>query len=284
MIRLCGAKSNVETVLALARPHGTGSSGLGEVRDALRAFLDSVQPDVPRRPGSIAYVFEGPDHERLVATFDSDSFLDDTAYEFGKPDDARVGQRRLEEIESALNTLGEADSTSKDIFELTMFTVFWAPCRVAAGGTTSQALGILWADPRPWWSERDLVEFLIHELTHTLIFLDEWRQPQFSSREALTDRSNYALSAIRGAPRPLDKTLHSIIVGVEVLLAREEALGHTEHDGLHPGSRELYEGVTRSIASIRDVAGRNASLAPRGWELLDACDSSLSTLPAPVGT
>jgi hypothetical protein len=164
-----------------------------------------------------------------------------------------------------------------------MFTVFWAPCKVAAGGTTSQALGVLWADPRPWWSERDLVEFLIHELTHTLIFLDEWRQPQFSSRQALTDRSNYALSAIRGAPRPLDKTLHSIIVGVEVLLAREDALGHTEHDGLHPGSRELREGVIQSIASIRDVAGRNDSLAPRGWELLDACDSSLSTLPAPVG-
>jgi hypothetical protein len=287
MIRLCGAESNLQTILALSRPYARGKecSKPGEAREGLRQFLTAVQPDVPRRAGALAYLTSGAEHEELLGIFDSGSSLDDTPYRFDGADDRAGGMQKLERIERALAALERIDPLSKAVFDLAMFTVFWAPCGIAGGGTTSQALGILWADPRPAWSERDLLEFLIHELTHTLVFLDEWRHPQFTSREALAERSNYALSAIRRTERPLDKTLHSIVVGTEVLLAREEALGHTSRDGLHPGSAELRSTIIESIASIRKVGARNDSLAARGWELLDRCDSALpASLGAPVGS
>jgi len=277
MIRLCGAEANLATLLALARAQLAGQQETSaSLREGLCRFLGEIQPDIPRDPAKVSYLIEGDEHHELLAIFDSGSRLDDTDYHFESPESCDEGRLKLDRIRHALDDLGAADPVFRSTFDLAMFTVFWAPCGIAGGGTTSQALGVLWADPRPSWSERDLREFLIHELSHTLLFFDEWRQPLYGSRDALTDRSSYALSAIRGTSRPLDKVLHSIIVGTEVFIAREELLGHTMEDGLHPASPKLRSSILDSVTSIREVSERRDVLTPHALELVDRCETMLS--------
>jgi hypothetical protein len=273
MIRLCGAEKNLASIWALSEPYADSEVPTSQqVRDALWQCLDANQPDVPRPRGPIEFLSGGETRDELLRIFNTESRLDDTPYQLTSAEDDEVGAEKLRRVRAALEELEDLDPTTKSIFDLTMFAVFWAPCGTAAGGTTSQALGVLWADPRDSWERRDYLEFLVHELAHNLLFLSEWRYGLFTSPEAMTDRSNFALSAIRQTVRPLDKSLHSVIVGAEVLLAREEVLGHTEEVGLHPGSAELRRGVAESIDSIREVAARSEVLTPHAVELLDLSD------------
>ncbi|CAH2810032.1 MAG: hypothetical protein CBARDCOR_6744 [uncultured Caballeronia sp.] len=66
----------------------------------------------------------------------------------------------------------------------------------------------------------DLMEMLVHELTHQTMFLDELRYAHFSYADVL-DRSTWEKSTILNVARQLDKVLHSIIVAIEILLFRD---------------------------------------------------------------
>lgn len=284
MIRLWGAEQNLATILALSRPYAVeGQTGTEAVRDALLCCLNANQPGVPRPRGPIEFVRAEGKYESLLEIFNMESRLDDTPYRLDTGARDETGAEKLTQMRSALEELGRRDPTTRSIFDLTIFVVFWAPCGIATGGTTSQALGVLWADPRRAWSERDFLEFLIHELSHYLLFLSEWRYGLFSSPEEMTNRANYAASAIRRAVRPLDKAFHSVVVGTEILLAREEVLGHTEATGLHPGSVELRDGVAHSIDSIAEVAERGGVLSPHALQLLDRSREVVEEMSIPSG-
>ena len=270
MIRLWGADNNLETIVALSRPYGLESDlSMLAVREALRNCMTANQPEVPRPNGELVFTTANGEYQPLLGIFNTESRLDDTPYHLDRGLDATVGKAKLDRVREGVETLRAVDPLAGSFFDLAMFVVFWSPSESATGGTTSQALGVLWVDQPSSWAERDYSEFLVHELSHTLLFLAEWRFGLYSSPEAMTDPSNYAASAIRQTMRPLDKSLHSIIVGAEVLLAREQVLGHTEEYGLHPGSTELRDGVSQSIESVAEVASRSEVLTPFALDLLE---------------
>lgn len=283
MIRLWGADNNLETIVALSRPYGLGSDiSKAAVREALRNCMAANQPEVPRPDGELIFTTAEGEYQPLLGIFNTESRLDDTPYRLDQGVDPVVGRTKLDRVREGVEVFAATDPLAGSFFDLTMFVVFWSPSESATGGTTSQALGVLWVDQPSSWSVRDYSEFLLHELSHTLLFLAEWRFGLYSSPEAMTDPSNYAASAIRQTMRPLDKSLHSIIVGAEVLLAREQVLGHTEEYGLHPGSTELRDGVSHSIDSVAEVASRSDVLTPFALELLDRARTVTETLSMPA--
>jgi hypothetical protein len=105
------------------------------------------------------------------------------------------------------------------LFNMIVTDILVSPSRLARGGSTSQAIGAIWANPDPTFTINDVMEILVHELTHHTMFLDELRYGHYFYSNVI-DRSSWARSAILKSVRPLDKVLHSIVVAVEVLLFR----------------------------------------------------------------
>lgn len=283
MLYLDGLRENLGKIGTLARPYvrGDGLQGVGGLRAAYVALLKEVQPRVPRSvDGGVESVRGGERRAALMEIFNQDSFLDDTRYELGG-EPGHDGPH-FELLDQSRSTIAAADPELDAMFRLAITTVFAAPCVVAGGGTTSSAVGVLWIDPRDAWSEQDRLEFIIHELAHTLMFLDEWRYAHYRHREDILSPETFALSTIRATKRPMDKVLHSIVVGTEVLLARDAWLGHGGPLSLHPPSTSLAESVLRSIRSVREVDQKQTNLTSRAVDLLDRCESRLSARPGLV--
>jgi hypothetical protein len=285
LITLIGAKGCLETIYVLSAPYSDVANPATEVlKRGYQAFLGEAQPRLPSAD-QMAPVYVGPDeietYGELYDAFDAGSNLDDTAYDFqdarATPSASAHALSQLNLTETQVRNLRSIHPTFGSIFDLAVNFVFAAASSDASGGTINSALGVLWADPRPEWGEQDHFEFLIHELSHILLFLDEWRFQLFRSLEELTDPDNYALSAIRGVARPLDKTFHSIVVSTEVLIARDRLLGHPAEPLLHPTSPILIQGTQASIDSIRALIPRGI-LRPRAVDLLDLCEEALTTI------
>lgn len=287
MIHLCGLPESLQTfsVLSASAAAPRELETLAGLKCAYRQFLGQVQPTLAQATADGYEFVDGGERLRdLVMAFNVESHLDDTPYELTvTPAGDDTGTRlRLQE------TLDTIAATAPDVavaFDLAINTVFVAPCRIAGGGTTSSAIGVLWLDPRIGWTDADWIEITIHELTHTLLFMDEYRFEHYASRERITDRSVLALSAIRCDMRPLDKVFHSIVVATEVLLARERGFGNPPDSRMHPPSPVLVDNVSQSIASILAVGDIESRLQPRAFDLLEQCANVVADLAsAPVAS
>lgn len=160
----------------------------------------------------------------------------------------------------------------QNIFNLVMSSLFYAKSKAAGGGSTSAAIGILWCDHRDSWQEKDFIEFFVHELTHTLLFLDERRFGHYKNLADVEKTQNYAYSAILKKKRPLDKVIHSIVVATEIVLLRQSTLGHPQNPKLHPPSEQIIE---NTLLAIKDARTKSIFLTERTLGLLDLCEKKM---------
>jgi hypothetical protein len=88
-------------------------------------------------------------------------------------------------------------------------------------------------------------------------------------------------SAIRLDRRPLDKVLHSIVVGLKVLLARnEKRIPHPEgmERSLHPDTGPLRNGVQNSLDEVFALP-LDKLLKHRHIEILELCRERIKDIP-----
>jgi hypothetical protein len=177
--------------------------------------------------------------------------------------------------------LHSSEPATAAAFELVIDTVF-VPSHVREFGseTLSSALGVMWLHALPGWRDGDICELLIHELTHTLLFIDERRYGHYRDTKAMMASENHVASAIRTEPRPLYASLHSVVVACELLAWRQRVGDATAVDPkAHPPSALLRSNVRSALESIFAL-GRLEDLAtPRACELLAACHA-LVAVPA----
>jgi hypothetical protein len=157
-----------------------------------------------------------------------------------------------------------------------------APSTFAEGGTTSGALGILWMNPSPAWSEADFIEFYVHELTHMTMFYDDYCYRHYTDLRLVADPANWAQSAIRNGIRPLDKALHSLVVATEILLFRRmfgsPPGGRTN---IHPTSPLMLAQAKSSARSLLDLKSASAKiLTSRSMAIAETCLDALVGLRA----
>jgi len=288
---LLGPRRTLKNVAALAGASRT--NGIPPDRDTVaagyRTFLSRVQPHVPATLATKPeYLVEGPVHARMLAVFNQGSALDDCVYdEIGRETDSAERQRRQKQrvrLNASLDALADRHLGLREIFDTVLTHIVFAPCANAGGGTTSDARGVLWADPRPGWSESDLEEFIVHELTHTLIFLHELCFPLYTAPDQLGDRRWWAISAIRGVPRPLDKAFHSAVVSAELLCFRRVAGVPAGAYILHPPTPELAAGLQRCVQSIQRLDAEFELLTVAARDLVKRCSAvaarDLGAVPA----
>ncbi len=213
----------------------------------------------------------------MISLFAEKSRLDDFNRIFA---DCDQFQKNLKIVEDFFLKLKAVDAQLFYLFSLAINIIFSGPSVLASGGSSSGAIGCIWINPRENWSEQDFMEFFIHEMTHNLLFIDEYCHHHYQGYSEMFLESNYAFSAILSKKRPLDKVFHSILVSTEVLLARNELVGHPETPKLHPPTSIMLDKVFKSISFLEETKNVYALLNDRGRELISLCKEHLHGIKA----
>jgi|688.fasta_scaffold45405_4 hypothetical protein len=278
MYHLLGLKECIRNVAILCKPYFPNQVNRNELKEAYKKFLEKSQSHVPRfTEKEISFLHKPQDIGLLLQIFEEESFLDDfeDIFDLSKAAESSFQMNRIKEAFAQIQNI---DSGFYDLVQLVINIIFSAPSKLAGGGSTSAAIGCIWANIRNHWQCQDILEFLVHETTHNLVFLDELCHKHYSNYSELPKTENFAWSAILNKLRPLDKVFHSIIVSTEVLLFREQTFGHPDQPCLHPPSSLMIEQTLNSVNYLNERSDLKALLSKRANLLLENCYEKLKTL------
>lgn len=163
---------------------------------------------------------------------------------------------KRKKVENSLEELGLFSSDHYSLLQMIITDIFILPSNGSRGGSSSDALGLIWANPKENYPLFDVVEFLVHELTHHCMFIDEQRYGHYDY-DTILKTENWAESAILKKPRPVDKVLHSIIVSLEIILFRDTFTGHPVKPKVHPPTQMLINQIKTAVKSLQHTVKVN---------------------------
>jgi hypothetical protein len=281
MLQLTGIRKQIETISLLSSPYLVKVAAPNETKAlslAYRKFVHKTRPSAPvHMKAGTAFLENEIQVHQLVSIFNSDTSLNDIAHAI----DTRPDLESLRLVQDAYASLADKEPEFIQLLSISVHSIFCARSKTAGGGTTSSAIDTIWIDPKPSWSLEDFHELFAHELTHTLLFLDEHRFGHYRDLGKLSQPENYCRSAILSIKRPLDKVIHSILVATEILLLREKKLGHPDgvrKTRVHPPSTLMLTNTLASIADLEKREDLNSMICPRVLELATLCKTALIKL------
>ncbi|MFS0758308.1 HEXXH motif-containing putative peptide modification protein [Noviherbaspirillum sp. 1P10PC] len=289
MILQFGFESQIDNILTLI---GTIDfkgvkkiTTLKEVQSEYHSLIQKMQRRTPGgTPGTVNVITDFEKAKTLRPLFVNDSLLDDKMQAdviTETKDDETSDKKAL--ILRAIHELGIYSEVHKALFDTLITDIFILPSSRAKAGSTSQAIGVIWANPKTTYSLHDMVEILVHEMTHHAMFIDELRYVHYSYSDVM-DKSTWARSAILNVPRPLDKVLHSAVVATEILLMRANYIGHPVLSKVHPPTNIMLTQLKDAIASTEKVLlqykGAEKVLTDRANEIFDNVQQQVKALAA----
>ena len=204
----------------------------------------------------------------LAAAFSHSSLNDlNQADIVGPPYNERDRKEKLGFAKDTLSQLFALSESFSFVFDLVVHSVFVRPSKPgktslgAHGGSSSAAIGSIWLEVGSKITALDLTEMFIHELAHQLVFIDELNHTQFNY-SLIVKPENFARSAILKRNRPLDKTVHSIVVGAYLVQARNEFLNSHCATLIHPTTESLKQDTLDSIESVQGLTNLNELITP----------------------
>ncbi|MDJ0822264.1 MAG: HEXXH motif-containing putative peptide modification protein [Paracoccaceae bacterium] len=225
---------------------------------AYHAWLAAIQPQVtlPRRAAP-EFVTDEADERALLNLFLYEDERDaktpvngvSVAQMFEERDPEDVA-RNIARARTAYETLADYSPARRRLFDAVVTRIISTGLRGVSGGSANSCIGVLWINPPKKASPDDVVEFIVHELAHTLGYIDETATPHFQS-EAF-GQVIPAFSAVRCQQRPLYHVMHSLFVGCELLAFRKEQ-PRLKDLRLHPGTVQLRTSCAASLASVMDL-------------------------------
>jgi hypothetical protein len=273
---ICQSLLNTCDLESLSRYNFT----LRGMRLALQARAHHCEPSLPVwDTESCVLVASGRIEEHLRELFsrevNSGTFITSQSELTPVSDTERMN--KLSRLREALNLLRKLDRNLYEIFNSVISCIFVSNADKAFGGSSSATPSVIWANVPNQWSTWDTLEFLVHELTHNLMFFDEFSALHYRSRDELTRPETFAQSTILKQYVPLNKALHSIAAGIAILNLRANAvfqqvtLGEPLKltTGIHPNSVSLVQQLRASVNSIFENRAAMNLLSPRGLELLN---------------
>ncbi|ENV35174.1 aKG-HExxH-type peptide beta-hydroxylase [Acinetobacter gerneri] len=250
---------------------------LDQIRDenSLKQIYHAYLEDVQKRK------IEENDYGLIITNYDKSSRLldifngDSAALDDRNQKEAivkQVSENIIEQkniIEKTLKIMKNEMIDYYNLFKLIITNIFIFPSHVSAGGSSSTAIGTIWANINLTRSTNDVLELLVHEFAHNCLFIDEHRYRHYDYN-TIFNESTWATSAVLLTNRPLDKVLHSIVVSLEVMLFREHFIGHPNDPKIHPPTELLLNQIKESIESVRHSAKKNPmALKSRSFDILD---------------
>jgi len=278
MFYLLGEKECLRTLLLLTAREGGVAENESRLKERYHDLVAAIGgPEL--RPPSLALddriCYDEARIRKLVAKYMAYSGENDTNVEVTEtPLAAR--QEAMTALFGAMDYIKSVNPALRHLFDLVIHTLFYQRSKFSGGGSISSAPGVIWCAPRRYWSRTDLAEFLVHELSHNLLFWDERRHEHYLDYGALQDPANHALSAVRKIPRTLDRAFHSLVVASEVLCFRGET-GEPATSIVHPPSHEMRRACLETIASMRAVITRRELVTPRFLDIVQGIEEKISS-------
>lgn len=285
MLSLFGFDENVKNVYKLSyrklAESNTRVTHCDDMKKSYRDLLAQRQPKYPIYDGSLIVLDKGYAEKQMAAYSVSD--LNDLGQDniVGCVYDKSQIEQQGEFVKDAIADLASKNKVFGEIFNLCVTNILLADSNrtilgtKAHGGTTSKCVGLIWLSLVNDIPMGDLQELLVHELTHTLVFIDELNYGHFDY-SILSEEKTWAESAILNRRRPLDKVIHSIVVAFEVVSARQYITDSTER--VHPDSDSIIRSIERSIASVRKNAYAEQTCRSRVFAILDLVEENLHKL------
>ena len=288
MLALYGVDDVIRNLYCLARLQSAEAkiTNTEELRHHYLSFLASRQPHAPVNWNDDVFVDDERTEQRLSAAF-SEGLLNDLgqADVFGPSYSEDIRQRKLSFARKCVAELLHLDSDVDLVFGLVIHTIFLkaskpsSSSRGSHGGSSSAAIGTIWLTVEDALQRVDIMEMLVHELTHHLLFIDELNHAQFAYSE-IAKPENFARSAILKRNRPLDKVVHSIVVATEILEARRKYLYGFGPSKIHPPSDALKQDTEMAIESVLTLPNLNDLITSHLREVLAKCTEVCCTVSA----
>ncbi|MFK4265932.1 aKG-HExxH-type peptide beta-hydroxylase [Streptomyces milbemycinicus] len=290
LISTHGLPAVLETLSVLIASDGISpdsapaNAAAGRLAWSWQQYMRRREPAVPVLDADLGvlpvHIGATPQGQALLDAFHRACLVDSVSYEpprYAAGDEDRLN-RSSDQISAALDGLAADWPQVRTLYGVLLPVVVLAPSCGLAGGTASSLPGVLWASVTPAWTPTDVQEFLLHELVHTTLFLEERRHGFYRDMRLLLDEENLTPSAIRTDRRPLDKVFHSIVVATEILQARIR-LGTVHHpeDSLHPDSETLRANTLTSIRAVQKL-DMEKLLMPRPIEMIEKCRTHLEQI------
>ncbi|HTL34158.1 MAG TPA: HEXXH motif-containing putative peptide modification protein [Kofleriaceae bacterium] len=255
---------------------------LEDFQRAYQGWVASVQAHLPAtRELGVELVCDAEREAQLIAPLLEPSPLDDRPHyrdlsQFNRVQaDREQIARETSHLAALLEQFRAKDTSFWEVFSIYVNHVVCASSKFTSGGTSSQALGVIYLANPLTRSADSLYELFVHESTHLMMFVDERRARHYRDYRALAQPENFSVSAVYEKQRPLDKTLHSIAVATEVLLHREHVIGHASDSSVHPPTPKLTASTLRACDALLELQARRQLLAPRGVQIIETCAAKL---------
>ncbi len=280
MYTLLGPEIILKNLLALLPPVATQQ----DLNIAYANFLKKIQPgvwlDFPISDHQADFIIEPTWVSHWTQFFEEDSTLSDRVFSYEKNTPVEAMQQVSTFFD---NTFKQATLPPmwKDLFKLIVRTLFYVRSHSDGGGSVSSAVGTIWCSPKTNWSSQDFLEFLIHEFTHQLMFLDELRFGHHPHMEDIANPDNFCISSILKCKRPLDKTFHSLVVAYEIVQMRAQYLGEPENPRAHPPTPALLQSIQDTLDSLEAIALPRNLLTPHAQDLMTTISRNIQTMQVP---
>ena len=183
----------------------------------------------------------------------------------------------LGEISKAEDFIRENKPELYDLLNIAIHTLFYSRSFHSGGGSVSSLPGTIWCSNRISWSLQDCVEFLVHELTHNLLFLDERVNQHYKDLNKIINPENYAISSILNKKRPLDKVFHSLVVAYEIISYRKE-FGEKLEKKVHAPTSDIIIMMKNTIKSIDTLLLNKDLVTPRFYHLFEELKQNIDQL------
>lgn len=285
MYGIFGISRNIQNIYRLAAPYigDVDVQTMADLKPAYLNFLQNLHRDFPINRSNDLIIRDPKVAARLTQAF-SASRINDLEQEemvanfYGGDDFAR----RANSVNEAIRKIQELNPELGELFNLCVHGILLAGSKAnksglaAHGGSSNTCVGLIWLSLKDSLSQQDIVEMLIHELTHTLVFLDEMNFEHFDYPE-MTTAKNWSMSSILKRPRPMDKVLHSIIVSTEILHARTHFLPNVDALSVHPANESLRDSTLVAIESTLAHPNLHGICKPRAVELVESAKAHILT-------
>ncbi len=252
-----GFKPNIQNCIKLISTREIGKfTSVIEFKKALGRYLDEVQSlnkistAIEELPVRVSRMEE---KYILAKSFSVRSQLNDLDQASMIEDLNVEGEEFYQQrVYSAIRLIDSQNPELAALIKIVFRYLLFGTSSKAHGGSTSNALGVLWMNPSLKWTMQDYCEFLVHEVTHQLLFLDERVYGHYSDYPAISRKENFAFSTILKKRRPLDKVIHSYFVGQNILRYRQIHWNQPKTSyHLHPNDKALSKGLEDTRSSLK---------------------------------
>jgi hypothetical protein len=281
MYHCLGLAETLKSLIAFSVGGGSTKSAscVNSLRKAYKETLGKKQPNTYQNTTEDIFIRNESIVKQLIKSFEGHTLLDDKKVHIGGADFSEMStEKALSAIALGLAYLGKYQENLHTIFKLCITSLFYYRSNTGGGGSSSSSIGVIWCGIRKNWLLQDCVEFLIHELTHHLLFIDERVYGHYVSYAKLAEKGNYAHSAILKCNRPLDKVFHSLVVATELLASRCYWLDvyQNRHYTIHPSPPELLINCYNTIESMDRLPNLGELVVDRFLVILNQVKSTLN--------